>query len=209
VVAGEVEMRDVAEASGEESTKGKERMDDEEGTAPPENPPAGDEEHMRQQQEKRPAATHWKVTRADLLYCLLLSSSVALLCLLWLLLEEYGGVTKRYIWIACLFAPFGTPTPLSDAITIAPSSRSSTDVCEACSGAMLRYVLSRYNAWRRCVRFPFFTFLVNIVGSIALALVVISVDLRGYDIDHDLPGYTLHGFQVGFLGTRGLPSHTL
>lgn len=174
VVAGEVEVHDVAEASGEESTKGKERMDDEEGTEPPENPPAGDEEHMRQQQEKRPAATHWKVTRADLLYCLLLSSSVALLCLLWLLLEEYGGVTKRYIWIACLFAP---------------------------CGAMLRYVLSRYNAWRRCVRFPFFTFLVNIVGSIALALVVISVDLRGYDIDHDLPGYTLHGFQVGFLGS--------
>jgi fluoride ion exporter CrcB/FEX len=66
---------------------------------------------------------------------------------------------------------------------------------------MLRYVLSRYNAWRRCTRFPFFTFLVNVVGSIGLALTVVSIDLRGYNIDTDVPGYTLRGFQVGFFGT--------
>jgi fluoride ion exporter CrcB/FEX len=66
---------------------------------------------------------------------------------------------------------------------------------------MLRYALSRYNAWRRCIRFPFFTFFVNVVGSIGLAFTAISIDLRGYNIDTDVPGYTLRGFQVGFFGT--------
>jgi fluoride ion exporter CrcB/FEX len=38
-------------------------------------------------------------------------------------------------------------------------------------------VLQPWSFWRPCARFPFFTFLVNIVGSIGLALTTVSIGL--------------------------------
>lgn len=73
---------------------------------------------------------------------------------------------------------------------------------------MIRYVLSRYNTWRRCVRFPLFTFLVNVVGSIGLAFTTISIELRGYDLDTDVPGSVLHAFQGASLVSDPPPSRS-
>ncbi len=67
-------------------------------------------------------------------------------------------------------------------------------------GALTRYFIAKYNAWVRCARFPLFTFAINVVGSIVLALVAISIDLKGYDVNSEAAGYILHSFQVGFLG---------
>jgi len=51
------------------------------------------------------------------------------------------------------------------------------------------------------VRFPFFTFLVNVVGSIGLAFTAISIELRDYNANSDLAGYVLKAFEVGFFGS--------
>ncbi len=80
VVAGEVAQHEATEASRREE---------------------GDE-------EEKPHTPYWRVACADLECCLLLSVGLALLCLAWFLLVNFGGVANRYIWISCLFAPFGT-----------------------------------------------------------------------------------------------------
>jgi hypothetical protein len=122
VAGDETEQREATETDERTTAKGKERTSDE--TVAVEDPLSeGDRQQRRQrEEEKRPPASWWRVTRFDLLYGLLLSCGIALLCLLWLLLEEYGGVTRRYIWISCLFAPFGTSQPASR-----PSRQSSSN----------------------------------------------------------------------------------
>jgi hypothetical protein len=111
VAAGEITKDEVKEAAEkEEKSKGKERVGDD--TYPARSEPPEDEQRPRPEGPKRPSS-YWKVTRTDLMYSLLLSSGLVLLSLLWALLIAYGGVTNRYIWISCLFAPFGTRVTLS------------------------------------------------------------------------------------------------
>jgi hypothetical protein len=110
VTVGEIAKDEVLDATKkEQGRKGKERVGNDD---PGPDPPA------RLEGNKRPSS-YWRVTRTDLMYSLLLSSGLVLISLLWALLIAYGGVTNRYIWISCLFAPFGTivlslpwPTPL-------------------------------------------------------------------------------------------------
>jgi len=135
-----------------------------------------DHDHKKREEKKQRggSSSWWHWAWVDLAYCVCFSIVLGLLCVAWFILIVFGGVSNRYIWLSCLFAPFG---------------------------AFIRYVLGRYNAWSKCVRFPFFTFLVNVVGSIGLAFTAISIELRDYNANSDLAGYVLKAFEVGFFGS--------
>jgi len=62
-------------------------------------------EEMRTKVKGGPS--YWEVMRDDLLYCILASLALAGCVVAWSLLIPYGDTSNRYIWISCLFAPFG------------------------------------------------------------------------------------------------------
>ncbi len=123
---------------------------------------------------------------------------------LWIVLSIFTAPKRRYIWISCLFGPFGAPPSKS---FIHESSSDQLICSSSCTGAYIRYFLSKHNARPRFKNFPFFTFIVNVLGSYVLAVVAITIQIKGYNVDEDVPGYILHGFQVGFFGSF-LPSLT-
>ncbi|ELR23722.1 uncharacterized protein ACA1_073680 [Acanthamoeba castellanii str. Neff] len=138
VVAGEVEKKEVVAAEMQDAAKGKlpaigeeeklimeeEEMNESQGDRRNDRREsaavvAGEvethegAEEAKSKEERLLPLPYWHCTRTDLAYCLLLCSALALLCLAWFLLVVYGGVANRYIWVSCLFAPFGSLTTVS------------------------------------------------------------------------------------------------
>ncbi len=65
----------------------------------------------------------WHASTADVSHCILFVSCFLILEVLWILLSLFDTSTNRYIWISCLFAPFGT-------IIITTTISSSLSLCK-------------------------------------------------------------------------------
>lgn len=115
IFAGEAELEDLEESLAREQEnstyESEEDSAKQEGTELEEY--AAEDRRKGEIRERKPEKlsekkSYWRVTTVDIFYCFIFSFALILLCAAWLLLIVFGGETNRYIWISCLFAPFGT-----------------------------------------------------------------------------------------------------
>jgi len=68
-----------------------------------------DHDHKKREEKKQRggSSSWWHWAWVDLAYCVCFSIVLGLLCVAWFILIVFGGVSNRYIWLSCLFAPFG------------------------------------------------------------------------------------------------------
>ncbi len=100
------------------------------------------EEEEEEEEKQEGNIRCWHASVADVSHCILFASCFLVLEVLWILLSLFDTSANRYIWISCLFAPFGnTIITIIITTTISVLTLFSQPLCKLTCLGLMHYIL--------------------------------------------------------------------